>query len=121
MDVSESLQSAAVRETLEEAGVQVRLTGILRMEYSPKVRYCRLRVVFLAEPVDDTTLPKSIPCFESAGAVWVTAKEVASLPLRGDEPLKWMPYVAKGGFVAPLEMLTREGGAVSASLIGRQQ
>ena len=34
----ESLAEAAERETLEESGVKVRLTGVLRVEHSPGCR-----------------------------------------------------------------------------------
>src|SRR3954469_20111697 len=45
-----SFVTAAVRETLEEAGVPVRITGIIRIEPSPTPAGSRMRVIFLAEP-----------------------------------------------------------------------
>lgn len=60
--------AAAVRETEEEAGVRVQLTGILRIEYEPcklpRRPYQRMRVIFLACPVNPGQLPKSIPNYE---------------------------------------------------------
>src|SRR5436190_16271312 len=53
-EAGESLPMAAVRETLEETGVPVRLTGVLRIEHSPSLGGARVRGLFLAEPVDDT-------------------------------------------------------------------
>lgn len=38
-------------------------------------------------------MPKSIPDYESVGACYVSAKEIADLHLRGGEPLEWIPYV----------------------------
>src|SRR3954470_25029966 len=70
VEAGESFAAAAVRETLEEAGVPVRLTGILRIEHAPTPHGTRVRVVFLAEPTDDTP-PKSTPDGESLEAAWV--------------------------------------------------
>jgi hypothetical protein len=33
--------------------------------------------------------PQSVPDYESAGAAWASPEEIASLRLRGPEPLKW--------------------------------
>jgi phosphatase NudJ len=57
----------AIRETLEESGVKVRLTGILRVEHTPGRGDARLRVVFLGEPRGATT-PKQKPDRESLRA-----------------------------------------------------
>jgi hypothetical protein len=46
---------------------QVELTGILRIEFSPARQrhpYCRLRIIFLARPVDPEQLPKGVPNYE---------------------------------------------------------
>lgn len=79
-----------------------------------------MRVIFSARPSDpDKCTPKGTPNFESVGAAWCTAEEVERglLPLRGQEPKIWLPYVAKGGAVFPLALLTREGAAVDAALL----
>jgi len=113
VDAGENLAKAATRETLEEAGISVRLTGVLRVEHSPskhgKRPYVRLRVIYYGEPVDEKQLPKSIPDYESVGAVWVAASEVSSLPLRGSEPKEWIDYLMAGGAIYPLSILTAEG------------
>lgn len=104
----ESLADAAVRETLEESGVTVRLTGILRLEHSPRERRARLRAVFLGEPIGDPT-PKQQPDEESLGARWVTIDEVRQLELRRPEVEDLLRYVAAGGTAHPLEILQEEG------------
>ncbi len=38
---------------MEEAGINVKLTGVLRIEHTPKKGYCRLRVIFYGEPIDE--------------------------------------------------------------------
>jgi len=109
IDNNEQFEEAAIRETKEEAGVDVELTGILRVEFSPMHRYARMRVIFMARPVSEDQLPKSMPDYESCGASWVTLEELQELPLRGKEPVQWITYLSKGGQVAPLSVLTLEG------------
>jgi ADP-ribose pyrophosphatase YjhB (NUDIX family) len=65
VEVGEQLDRAAERETLEEAGIKIRLTGILKIEFSPKSDINRLRVIFFAEPYDENNCePKTIPDYE---------------------------------------------------------
>lgn len=91
----ESLQAAALRETKEEAGVDIELTGVLRVEYSSQKGspesdgHARLRVIFLAKPVSDSAVCKTLPDYESVGAAWVSVAELSHVILRGSEPAKW--------------------------------
>lgn len=65
VEVGEQLQQGAIRETLEEAGVKVRLMGILKFEFTPRLEYNRLRVIFYAEPInEDDCEAKTIPDYE---------------------------------------------------------
>jgi 8-oxo-dGTP pyrophosphatase MutT (NUDIX family) len=90
VDPGETFTTAAKRETLEEAGIDINIKGILGLDYEPHFDYVRMRVVFYAEPVDNDQLPKSIPNFESAGACWCSEEEINSgLRLRGKEPKQW--------------------------------
>jgi len=108
VEPGETFEDAARRETLEETGVPVRLVGILRVEHSPGPSGARMRVVYLAEPVDDTP-PKSVPDDESLGAAWVSLEELRRYPLRGEEVRELMKYVEHGGPVYPLSLLQPEG------------
>lgn len=108
VEPGESFRDAAVRETREEGGIPVRLTGVLRVEHSPGPTGTRLRVVFLAEPADDTP-PKGVPDAESLGAAWVTPAELSGYALRGNEVRELFEYVAAGGVVHPLSVLQPEG------------
>ena len=108
VDPGESLAQAAERETLEEAGIRVRLTGVLRLEHSPFPDTARFRAVFLAEPVDDAPL-KQVPDEQSLRAEWVTLDELAQYPLRGPEVETMFRYVADGGTVFPLGVIQGEG------------
>ena len=119
VDAGELLTVAARRETLEEAGIDVELKGILAVEYHPvgpdhrQRNVVRLRVTFYAEPsaLGLTQLPKSVPDFESAGACWCSAEEVQrKLKLRGNEPRRWVKYLAEGGNIYPLSLLEERKG-----------
>ena len=108
VEPGETFVAAAYRETLEETGVPVRVVGILRVEHSPRPTNARLRVVLLAEPIDDTP-PKSVPDEESLGAEWVSLAQLPNYPLRGEEVAALFAFVAAGGPVYPLSVLQAEG------------
>lgn len=110
IDSGENPAQAAIRETKEEAGIDIRLTGLLKLEYHPKQdrngsQYVRMRFIFYAEPIDCDQPPKSIPDYESAGATWCRADQVASLPLRGSEPVTYFTHIASGKPIYPLELI----------------
>lgn len=104
----ETFAAAACRETLEEGGIPIRFVGILRVEHSPEPAGTRLRVVFLAEPADNSP-PKSTPDEESLRAEWVRLDDLDRYPLRGEEVRELISYVSKRGPVAPLSLLQAEG------------
>ena len=108
VEPGETFEAAACRETLEESGVPVRLCGIIRVEYSPSPQGARMRVVFLAEPVDDTP-PKSVADEESLGAAWVSPDDLPGYRLRGRQVPAILQYVADGGAIYPLSLLQGEG------------
>jgi phosphatase NudJ len=108
VEAGESFADAAVRETLEEAGIPVRVTGVIRVEYSPSPAGARMRVIFLAEPIDDTP-PKTESDDESLGAAWVALDELPEYQLRGEEVTELFTYVANGGAAYPPELLQPEG------------
>ena len=108
VDPGETIAAAALRETREEAGLDVALEGILRIEHRPLPgARARVRVFMLARPVDDRP-PKSAPDEHSLGARWATLAEVERLPLRGDEVATLFRRVVEGAPVAPLALLTSD-------------
>lgn len=107
VELGETLVEAAVRETREEAGIDIIVEGILRVQHTPDARGARVRVVFVARPASDAP-PKQEPDAESLGAAWVSLDELARLPLRGDEVRELFAYVADGGAVYPLGLLGSE-------------
>lgn len=108
VEPGEDLATAALRETLEETGVEVELEGILRVEHNPGVEATRVRVFYLARPVGDGA-PKQAPDEHSLAARWVTLEEMRRLPLRGQEVLEIFTAVAAGAPVAPLDLIVQEG------------
>jgi len=107
VEQGESFFDAAVRETLEETGVAVRLDGLLRVEHTPSPSGMRVRVIFTASPVDDRP-PRTVPDQESLGAAWVSLDELGGHPLRGDDALEILRHVAGGATISPLSAVAFE-------------
>jgi len=106
----------AHKETLEEAGIEIKLLGILRVENSMSKFGGRQRIIFYAEPADPSQEPKSVADQESMSAQWLTRQELltkqsqpAPQGLRGRELLHWATYLENGGAVYPLSLLGSEG------------
>jgi hypothetical protein len=60
----------------------------------------RLQALFHAHVKGDEAAaqPKTVPCFESAGACWVAAEQLQELPLRSPRiPVTFFPFFAQGG------------------------
>eukprot|EP01083_Nonionella_stella_P232179 819322_1 len=138
VDPGETTEAAAVRECEEEAGVKIKLKGILKIEYwasryenfdgqhTPDEDWNKMRVIYYGEPdveekkqnKDDEShgdddhcglLAKSVPDYESMGACWVHPEEITKVKLRNKhEPSRWIPYVANGGTIYPMELMDCE-------------
>lgn len=119
VDAGESISQAAVRETLEEAGIAVRLTGIYRIEQRATSWGMRLRVFFAAAPSDaraSSATLKSHSDEHSRGAAWLTLDQVRDgRPLRGDEVLDVLENIQRGVVVHPLELLVEEARSWSTA------
>lgn len=108
VELGETLTEGALREVLEETGVKVELTGVLRIEHSPMPEFSRVRVFFVARPLAGQR-PKTTPDEHSLQARWVTLAELRALPLRGYEVVELFEAVQRGAPVFPLSVLTPEG------------
>jgi len=91
----------------------------LRVEHSNKVDHARMRLIFYAEPVDNTP-PKTVADKESVEARWVSIKELEELGakspgLRGSELLTWGKYLQENGTIYPLSVFTKESDKVQKS------
>jgi 8-oxo-dGTP pyrophosphatase MutT (NUDIX family) len=110
VDPGESLFTGALRETKEEAGIDVELKGLLKFEYMPHgLGGGRQRIIFYGEPKDPNQPPKSEPDYESRGAKWATFEEIEKLrkdlKLRGSEIYDWAKYLKEGGTIHPLDII----------------
>ena len=117
VDPPESFFEAAIRETQEEAGIDVELKGILRTEYNINGGYQRMKLVFYAEPIDQNQKPKSVADYESDEARWVTLQELVEMKSqkpgwRGPELYEWAKYIEDGGTIYPLHSFDREGAKI---------
>ena len=103
----ETLVQAALREAREEAGVPIALEGVARVQHTVLSRGSRLRCVFVGRPIDDTP-PKTKPDEHSLHAGWFSIDELAHVPLRGEEVRDMLGYIASGGPVFPLSLVSNE-------------
>ncbi|MCO5165121.1 MAG: NUDIX domain-containing protein [Planctomycetes bacterium] len=110
VEPGETLVEAAVRETLEEAGVPVVIDGVIRVEHTPGPEGCRVRVIFSAHPADDTP-PKALPDRHSQRAAWLTLEQLEGMrdELRGTEWLRDLRALERGAAPFPLSVLGSEG------------
>jgi phosphatase NudJ len=110
VEPGETLRQAALRETWEEAGLQIELDGILRIEHSPAPDMTRVRVLFTAHPLPDA--PTQTPV-DSLQVRFVTLADLAALPLRGPDVRAIFEAVAAGHPVYPLSLICHEREAFS--------
>ena len=101
LEATETFHEAAVRETLEEAGVAIVLDGFVRVEHTPLPDSTRMRVIFVAH-ADGAAVPKQTPDEESLGAAWLTLDEIEALSLRAPNQLTLIRWVMAGATVYPL-------------------
>ena len=65
MEPEEIFFQAAVRETTEEAGININVMGILRLEHTPFLdEAARFKIIMYAEAADDRPL-KDLPDHDS--------------------------------------------------------
>jgi ADP-ribose pyrophosphatase YjhB (NUDIX family) len=84
IDLGESLTDAAVRETMEETGVEVEITGLVGIYTNPRhvIEYTsdgevrqEFSIVLTARPVGGTPTPSD----ESSHVVWIAADKVPEM------------------------------------------
>ncbi|KAL4468849.1 hypothetical protein ABPG72_008776 [Tetrahymena utriculariae] len=112
VDPPEDFITAAIRESKEEAGIDINVKGVLRIEQNYRDGFLRYKVIFYAEPIDQQQKPKDFSDNESEEAKWVTLKELKALGknppyLRGNELLEYGQYLEKGGPFYPLDIINQ--------------
>jgi len=102
IDPGEPVSVGTARESIEEAGIDPNLLGILRIEVN--VHNGRCRFVYFAEPRDPTQLPKDFVDKESNGAEFITIQKLVERSrkklkhkLRGLELVHFGTVVDNGG------------------------
>jgi ADP-ribose pyrophosphatase YjhB (NUDIX family) len=102
MDLGESLPDAAVRETLEETGVHVEITGIVGIYTDPRhvILYTsngearqEFSVVFTARPLSGEPTPSD----ESREVRWIAQSELAGLTMDCSMRMRVAHYLAADG------------------------
>ena len=102
MDLGESMPDAAIRETLEETGVQVEITGLIGIYTDPRhvILYTsngevrqEFSIVFTARPLSGTPTPSD----ESREVRWIPQSELATLTMDRSMRMRIDHYLAAGG------------------------
>ncbi|KAF5837187.1 NUDIX hydrolase domain-like protein [Dunaliella salina] len=122
-DPNERLSVCGVRECFEETGIRVVLKGLLEVAYRDTPRPWRLAVFYAVPEEEDVEsrichdqsienggharapqVPKTLPCFESAGACWVSADDLPHIPIRNPSVIPWYQRITSGNFeLLPLD------------------
>ena len=79
VDAPETFMEAGKRECLEEAGVDVEIKGILRMEQNVQVGFLRVKSILYAEPINPNQEPKTIADKESIQGRYMNLEEIMTL------------------------------------------
>lgn len=114
IELGEDPVTAAKREILEEAGIEVELKGFINISKAGlKPTAARIKPWFYAEPIGDGTIKKQKDK-HSDEAGWFTYTEILSLKegkpgFRFQDVLDWIEYVEMGGAIYPLPLLAHEG------------
>jgi 8-oxo-dGTP pyrophosphatase MutT (NUDIX family) len=99
MDLGESLVDAARRETVEETGVQVQITGLVGIYTDPRhvILYTsngevrqEFSVVFTARPIGGEPTPSD----ESREVHWVSPEKIGSLTMDRSMRMRVAHYLA---------------------------
>jgi ADP-ribose pyrophosphatase YjhB (NUDIX family) len=120
VDAGEGLRAAALRETLEEAGVVVELKGVLQVSWGH--RYEWRRVIFYAEPVGDAgphvqgSRPGAVTAAGEGGGGGGGAPAVAAVAAGGGSSSS-RAEPEKAGSTAAAAAAAAAGGVAGGSLV----
>lgn len=109
VELGEDFITAAKREALEEAGVDVEVEKIIKIEHTPYEEQSTMRLFLLASQIGDTP-PKSVPDEESLEAQWFALEQIRQLPLRKEAVLEIITAVDNGVYMADIGILENKCG-----------
>eukprot|EP01088_Endostelium_zonatum_P018245 TRINITY_DN5780_c0_g1_i1.p1 TRINITY_DN5780_c0_g1~~TRINITY_DN5780_c0_g1_i1.p1 ORF type:complete len:330 (-),score=95.03 TRINITY_DN5780_c0_g1_i1:125-1057(-) len=119
VDFGETFETGAKRECLEEAGLKVKLDGILRVEQCADPRQARLRVVYSASPLNPNDSPRSKETAdeEIIEACWLTVDELKTkTPIRSSEVVRLFDWVrTKNPPLLPCSIFSGTDGPFTSS------
>lgn len=107
VEPGEDLVTAAIRETKEEAGVDVEVTGIVAIDHMPRLPgwdFARWRFVVEARLTPTSPPPRTEPGPDTLGAGFFSLQELQDLPLRGKDALALVRHHMGGAAVAPIDL-----------------
>jgi 8-oxo-dGTP pyrophosphatase MutT (NUDIX family) len=108
VEPGETFIEAARRECREEAGIDIVVDGLVRIEHKPVIAGdTRLRLFLAAHPADDTP-PKSVADKNSLGARWITLDELGQYQQRHREMGEFFHHVARNPVIAPASFFHAE-------------
>ena len=105
VEPGEDLVSAAIRETREEAGVDIEVTGIMAIEHMPRLPgwdFSRWRFVVEARLRPGSPPPRQVPNDDTLRADFFSPQEIGELRLRGKDVVRLVSEHSSGAAVAPI-------------------
>ena len=113
VDYGEGIDTGAKREALEEGGVDVRLTDLLRIDFTPTKVMARCRAIYYAELInpDQPLRGKDQADNEIIEAVWVNPNELKDgRKIRTDEMIEIFEFLNKNPRLVPASFLSSTDG-----------
>ncbi|MEM6995633.1 MAG: NUDIX domain-containing protein [Myxococcota bacterium] len=107
VEAGEDLVAAALREVKEEAGVDVEVTGIMAIDHMPRLpgwEFSRWRFVVEARLKVGSPPPRTVANDDTLQAGFFAQREIAALPLRGEDVIQLINEHAGGAAVAPISV-----------------
>ena len=112
MDYGESAETGAKREALEEAGIHVNLTNIVRIDFTPGF-YTRIRILYKAVPQDESSQLRDISQRdeEIIEAKWVEPEELTDgRAVRSTEMIDLFRFLNTNPYLFPTSLVDSEDG-----------
>jgi 8-oxo-dGTP pyrophosphatase MutT (NUDIX family) len=103
VDRGETFCEGAAREAKEEAGLEIALEGLLRVEHNSD--WSELRLLFVGCPTEPDAKPKTTSDVHSERASWVTVDKLSVLQVRDEDVEPAYRARHNGAPIYPLDLL----------------